>query len=165
MAKVIAVELQGVSYRWNGEHIVIAAGADSSWIMEGASLEQLELVDEEGEVEGLFSIDFERQQWRGSGRLSDGELTLIGDDGSTLAPGPEEPLPLLTETLELPVFSDIGSTSDADRQLADSVLEDIFEQEPLPLPAMQGGAPPPASLDSELINDVVNWLDVYSHHG
>ncbi|MDP5291612.1 hypothetical protein Q9290_04835 [Oceanimonas sp. CHS3-5] len=160
MAKVITVMLQGVGYHWNGEDILVDDGISLPWSLAGSSLEQIELVDEEGETTGTFSIDFERQDWSLSGESEPGEVILVDDKGAALTA--LSPLTVQAMLLpEAPLVPD-ASLSPADDEPLPLSLDDILLSSELPDTLTDATFSDTSGLDSDLIDDVINWLSVYS---
>ncbi|GHA11515.1 hypothetical protein [Oceanisphaera arctica] len=163
MAKVTTVLLQGVSYRWDGQDILVDDGVGIPWPLGGHALEQVELFDGEGESVAAFTIDFEGQRWFLSGPGAPGDIILLDEMGVSLAvypPGMEEGMPLPSNVLILPESAESMATD----ELVVLDLDDIlYESEQLE-PILVATSADTAHLDGELIDDVINWLAVYSHH-
>ncbi|MGP7733118.1 hypothetical protein [Oceanimonas smirnovii] len=139
MSKVTTVMLQGVRYHWNGEDILVDDGVGLPWSLAGPALEQVELYNEDGDVSGEFSINFEQQSWWLQGDNMAGAVTLVDDSGAALAAllsDPEAPLPVSLD--------DILLGSELAGHLDGATIPDT-------------GMP-----DAELLDDVINWLSVYS---
>jgi hypothetical protein len=165
MAKVTTALLQGVSYHWNGQDILVDDGVNLPWSLPGGSLEEVELFDGEGEPLGSFSIDFEEQRWSLWGQGSAGEVILLDESGARLQPvaraGELDDI-LLQEGVPLPFTGLVSSNGPGELVLPDldDILDEVMDLDET-LPAT---APDTAGLSSELIDDVVNWLAVYHHH-
>ncbi|WP_445397699.1 hypothetical protein [Zobellella sp. An-6] len=165
MAKIQAVVLQGVSYFWNGQSIVVDDGINLPWSLPGNVLEQVELFDEEGEPTAAFSIDFEHQQWSLWGQSGPGEVVLLDETGerqSLLAvTGVDD---LLLQDGVLLALPDRDNASDSPSELVlpdlDDILDEVMDLDETP----SATVPDTAGLSSELIDDVINWLAVYHHH-
>ncbi|WP_116473566.1 hypothetical protein [Zobellella maritima] len=163
MARVTMVELQGINYRWDGQDILVQAGPGRDWRLAGSQLEQVEILDEEGDLSGLFSIDFERQSWSYSGEPGPDDIRLIDDHG--------DPIALESAVLAHDILNDPAGLFEQDNLNIESVL-DVVVTDPLddllgeekPLLALLGDAPEPLPLGDEVINDVISWLDFYSHY-
>lgn len=163
MAKVTTVLLQGVSYRWDGQDILVDDGVGVPWPLGGHALEQVELFDGEGESVAAFSIDFECQQWLLSGPGAPGDVILLDETGGSLAMNPaemEKGLPLPSNVLILPEPTDTMATD----ELVVLDLDDILYESDQLESALTATAADTSHLDGELIDDVINWLAVYSHH-
>lgn len=163
MAKVTTVLLQGISYRWDGQDILVDDGVGIPWSLGGHALEQVELFDGEGESVAAFTIDFEGQQWFLSGASIPGDIILLDEAGASLAvnsSGMEERGSEPSNVLVLPEPTETMATD----ELVVLNLDDIlYESEPL-ASALTATAVDTSHLDGELIDDVINWLAVYSHH-
>ncbi|AEY02301.1 hypothetical protein GU3_12730 [Oceanimonas sp. GK1] len=160
MAKVITVMLQGVGYHWNGQDILVDDGISLPWSLAGSSLEQIELYDREGETTATFSIDFERQDWSLAGESEPGEVILVDDRGAALS----ALSPLAVQAMLLPASPLMpeampGAAGDDPPPLS---LDDILLSSELPDMLWDATLPDTAGLDSDLIDDVINWLSVYS---
>lgn len=163
MAKVTTVLLQGVSYRWDGQDILVDDGVGVPWPLGGHALEQVELFDGEGESVAAFSIDFEGQQWFLSGSGAPGDIILLDETGGSLAMHPaamEKGLPLPSNVLILPEPTETVATD----ELVVLDLDDILYESDQLESALTATAADTSHLDGELIDDVINWLAVYSHH-
>lgn len=163
MAKVTTVLLQGVSYRWDGQDILVDDGVGVPWPLGGHALEQVELFDGEGESVAAFSIDFECQQWLLSGPGAPGDVILLDETGGSLAMNPaemEKGLPLPSNVLILPEPTETVATD----ELVVLDLDDILYESDQLESALTATAADTSHLDGELIDDVINWLAVYSHH-
>lgn len=163
MAKVTTVLLQGVSYRWDGQDILVDDGVGIPWPLGGHALEQVELFDGEGESVAAFSIDFEVQQWFLSGSGASGDVILLDEAGFSLAVHPavmEEGLPRSSNVLILPESADSMATD----ELVVLDLDDILYESDQLESVLTATAADTSHLDGELIDDVINWLAVYSHH-
>ncbi len=163
MAKVTTVLLQGVSYRWDGQDILVDDGVGIPWPLGGHALEQVELFDSEGESVAAFTIDFEGQQWALSGVGAPGDIILLDETGGALAvypSGMEESMPLPSNALILP---DPAEPMIADELVVLDLDDILYESEQLE-PLLVATSADVAHLDGELIDDVINWLAVYSHH-
>ncbi|MBR9858735.1 MAG: hypothetical protein GYB38_13610 [Gammaproteobacteria bacterium] len=163
MAKVTTVLLQGVSYRWDGQDILVDDGVGVPWPLGGHALEQVELFDGEGESVAAFSIDFECQQWLLSGPGAPGDVILLDETGGSLAMHPaemEKGLPLPSNVLILPEPTETVATD----ELVVLDLDDILYESDQLESALTATAADTSRLDGELIDDVINWLAVYSHH-
>ncbi|OIN12470.1 hypothetical protein [Oceanisphaera psychrotolerans] len=164
MAKVTTVLLQGVSYRWDGQDILVDDGISMPWPLTGGALEQVELFDGEGEPVAAFSIDFEGQQWSLSGPGVPGDIILLDEMGVSLAAYPretDEGMLLPANVLVLPESAEVTAAD----ELVVLDLDDILYESEQPEPILAATAADSAHLDGELIDDVINWLAVYSHHG
>lgn len=163
MAKVTTVLLQGVSYRWDGQDILVDDGVGIPWPLGGHALEQVELFDGEGESVAAFSIDFEGQQWSLSGSGASGDVILLDEAGVSLAVHPavmEEGLPWPSNVLILPESTETMVTD----ELVVLDLDDILYESDQLESVLTATAVDTSHLDGELIDDVINWLAVYSHH-
>ncbi|WMC11529.1 hypothetical protein PU634_03985 [Oceanimonas pelagia] len=158
MARVITVMLQGIGYHWNGQDILVDDGISLPWSLAGSSLERIELVDREGETTATFSIDFERQEWTLAGESEPGEVILVDDKGAALT----ALSPLTVQAMLLPEAALVpapGLVGDDPLPLS---LDDILLSSELPAGLPGATLPDTGGLDSELIDDVINWLSVYS---
>jgi hypothetical protein len=163
MAKVTTVLLQGVSYRWDGQDILVDDGVGIPWPLGGHALEQVELFDGEGESVAAFTIDFEGQKWFLSGLGVPGDIILLDETGVSLAvypPEREEGMPLSSNVL---VLSTPAEPMAADELVVLDLDDILYESEQLE-PVLVATAADITHLDGELIDDVINWLAVYSHH-
>lgn len=163
MAKVTTVLLQGVSYRWDGQDILVDDGVGVPWSLGGHALEQIELFDGEGESVAAFSIDFEVQQWSLSGTGALDDVILLDETGGSLAMYPsemEKGLPLSSNVLILPEPVETMATD----ELVVLDLDDILYESDQLESVLTATAADTSHLDGELIDDVINWLAVYSHH-
>ncbi|WP_107851115.1 hypothetical protein [Oceanimonas marisflavi] len=158
MAKVVTVMLQGVGYHWNGEDILVDDGISLPWSLAGSSLEQVELFDQAGETTGTFSIDFERQDWVLAGESEPGEVMLVDDKGAALtALSPLTVQAMLLPEAPLPSDATAGAAGNEPLSLNDILLGSELAD-------FDSGATSidTAGLSRELIDDVINWLSVYS---
>lgn len=163
MAKVTTVLLQGVSYRWDGQDILVDDGVGVPWSLGGHALEQIELFDGEGESVAAFSIDFEVQQWSLSGTGALDDVILLDETGGSLAMHPsemEKGLSLSSNVLILPEPVETMATD----ELVVLDLDDILYESDQLESVLTATAADTSHLDGELIDDVINWLAVYSHH-
>ncbi|MFP2769427.1 hypothetical protein [Oceanisphaera sp. KMM 10153] len=163
MAKVTTVLLQGVSYCWDGQDILVDDGVGMPWPLGGHALEQVELFDGEGESVAAFTIDFEGQRWFLSGPGAPGDIILLDEAGVSLAvypPAAEEDMPLPSNVLVLPTPVETMTT---DELVVLDLGDILYESEQLE-PIMVATAADTAHLDGERIEDVINWLAVYSQH-
>ncbi|GAA3526283.1 hypothetical protein GCM10022394_01730 [Zobellella aerophila] len=163
MARISVVQLQGVDYRWDGQDIWVQAGLGSDWRLAGPQLERIEILDEDGEVAGFFSIDFERQSWSYHGDPDPDDIRLIDDNGDLV------PLGGLVSAHD--ILGDVHALFEQDNLNIESVLDVVVadplddllgEEKPLLALLDYGHEPPP--LGDEVINDVISWLDFYSHY-
>jgi len=165
MAKVTTVLLQGVSYRWDGQDILVDDGVGVPWPLGGHALEQVELFDSEGESAAAFSIDFEVQQWSLSGPSVPGEIMLLDETGDILSSFPKDEREgmLLQDhaLLMLPTAEDMAA---AVAELVLPELDAILHVVERPVVMLTATSADTEGLRSESIDDVVNWLAVYSHH-
>ncbi|WP_375055366.1 hypothetical protein [Zobellella sp. DQSA1] len=165
MAKVTTVLLQGVSYHWNGQDILVDDGINMPWPLPGSALEQVELFDGEGEPLAAFSIDFSAQQWSLLGPGGADEVILLDERGDRLlSPMEDETHDILLQEEPLLPPSELAMTDNTVNELVlpdiDDILDEVVELEEIP-PAT---GPDTAGLNSEIIDDVINWLAVYHHH-
>jgi hypothetical protein len=161
MGRVTTVLLQGVGYHWDGRDILVDDGINAPWPMSGQALEQVELFDGEGEAVGAFSIDFEHQQWFLAGSSTRGDIVLLDETGTPLAMFGEADL------LDQEAFWLAELPPPAEEEVDELVLPGIDEI--LDETVLAGEVLPEAPVDTslptnELLDDVVNWLTVYSHH-
>lgn len=165
MAKIQGVVLQGVSYHWNGQDILVDDGINVPWSLPGSALRQVELFDGEGEPLAAFSIDFAAQQWSLLGPGGADEVILLDERGDPLLSPMEDGTHdiLLQEESLLPPF-ELAITDNTVSELVlpdiDDILDEVMEPEETP-PATGSDT---AGLNSEIIDDVINWLAVYHHH-
>jgi hypothetical protein len=165
MAKVTTVLLQGISYRWDGQDILVDDGVGIPWPLGGHVLEQVELFDGEGDPVTAFSIDFETQEWSLSGPGVLGEIILLDETGYVLSSFPEgvrEDMLLQGHALlMLPTSEDMEAAVD---ELVLPELDDILNDVERPVVMLVATSADTTGLSSESIDDVINWLAVYSHH-
>lgn len=163
MARVNVVQLQGVSYSWDGQDIWVQTSLNSGWRLAGSQLEQIEILDDDGELAGLFSIDFEHQSWSYHGELNPEDVRLIDDNGAVIPmAGVGLVDDLLSDVPSLFAQDSLNMGSVLDVEIADP-LDDLLEEE-TPLLALLGDGSEPSPLGDEVLNDVLNWLDFYSHY-
>ena len=163
MAKVTTVLLQGISYRWDGQDILVDDGVGIPWPLGGHALEQIELFDGEGESVAAFTIDFEGQRWFLSGSGAPDDIILLDETGVTQAvypSGMEAGMPLPSNVMMLPELVEPVATDELVVLDLDDILYESEQLEPL----LVATSADTAHLDGELIDDVINWLAVYSHH-
>lgn len=152
MAKVTTVMLQGISYHWDGEDILVDDGISLPWSLAGSALEQIELYDDEGDSSGSFSIDFEQQNWLLQGDSAPGDVILLDDNGAALA--------ALSSFLSSELTAGVQHLPDS-HPLPVNIDDILLVSEVTELYPVATIADTPA-LDTELIDDVINWLSVYS---
>lgn len=164
MARVTRVQLQEVDYRWDGQEIWVQAGRNTGWVLAGTQLEQIEILDDEGAVSGLFSIDFERQSWSCHGEPHAGDILLFDDNNN--------PVPLEITVSAEDILSESGhwfaQASLPPESVPDAVLtdplNDLLDEDP-PSLALLVDVADTAPLGDDILNDVISWLDFYSHYG
>ncbi|OYD25089.1 hypothetical protein [Oceanimonas baumannii] len=152
MAKVTTVMLQGISYHWNGEDILVDDGISLPWSLAGSALEQIELYNDEGDSSGSFSIDFEQQNWLLQGDSAPGDVILLDDNGAALA--------ALSSFLSSELTAGVQHLPD-NHPLPVNIDDILLGSDVAELYPVATIADTPA-LDTELIDDVINWLSVYS---
>ncbi|NHI01413.1 MULTISPECIES: hypothetical protein [Oceanimonas] len=158
MAKVISVLVQGVGYHWNGQDILVDDGISAPWPLAGPVLDGVELYNQEGEASGTFTIDFERQDWLLAGESDLGAVLLVDEKGAGLSPLS----PLTAQAMRLPPPALSASNDEAAHSAEALTLDDILLSSELPDLFASATITDTAALNSDLIDDVINWLSVYS---
>ncbi|ART81668.1 hypothetical protein CBP31_02670 [Oceanisphaera profunda] len=192
MAKITQVQLQGIHYYWDGKDILVDDGVGDPWSISGSLLERIELeqialVDDEYEQEttALFSFDFLAQQWSLVNASLTEDIKLFDEHGqecawrllTAVAEHPDAGLlaqiliptvpanALQTEALQAeselaPLLS--AEPESVTRAVTISV-EDILQDAESLLVPLNVSALDTLSLNTAAVDDVLNWLAVYSH--
>ncbi|MBO1518550.1 hypothetical protein [Oceanisphaera pacifica] len=165
MTKILGVQLQGIQYHWNGQDILVDDGVGVPWPLIGSLLDQIELLDAEGEPVATFSIDFLAQQWLVTGDSSQQHIILIDDSGSQFPLYSQDNISEDEQLIAL-LSSDSGAllgASEVEVQSMPRVTDILQDADQL----LEGTVTPLAdttSLNRESIDDVLNWFAVYHHH-
>ena len=205
MSKIAYVELQGIHYYWDGQHIFVNNGVGIPWSISGSRLEQIELAQTELESTtepslALFSIDFFTQQWSLLNASSTTDIRLLDEQGQECAwplliqdgqwsrfntDQDSATAPLLVQAL-IPSLLFNAQTLDATAlELATGLaqpfppsplarspsltraialnVEDILQDSDGLFMALNASTIDTHSLNSATVDDVLNWLAVYSH--